>query len=69
MFSSLSYSSFWLQAKSFLVKDEAKRTLDNFCHWAYSKTPRRHSNPERHDIAMYLTRYDIGPAGKSSHTV
>ena len=47
-----------------MVTGDGKRTLDRFCEWA-----NRYKNEDPYyiksfDVALYITRKDIGPAGK-----
>ena len=48
-----------------VVSNNGKATLDKFCYWANGQRPRKEEHPENFDIAIFLTRNEFGPAGKS----
>lgn len=55
-----------LQADDIVVKENAKKTLDRFCQW--TEKHQRPSNPfdsTWYDVAVFLTRENIGPAGNT----
>ena len=52
------------QADSLVVEGEGKRTLDRFCHWVHYQRPSKYPYETSFDMAVYITKKDIGPAGE-----
>ena len=48
-----------------VIKGDGKETLDRFCHWANGEKPKNKNRDEDFDVAVYITREEIGPAGRS----
>ncbi|CAH1113494.1 unnamed protein product [Psylliodes chrysocephalus] len=41
------------------INENAEKTLESFCNWQVKINPKDVTNPNHHDIAVLLTRYDI----------
>jgi hypothetical protein len=48
-------------------EDDAQGTLHKFCGWAMQFKPRGDSYDVDFDMAVYITRKDIGPAGDNTN--
>ncbi|KAG5879484.1 hypothetical protein JTB14_013989 [Gonioctena quinquepunctata] len=42
-----------------IINNDADKTLESFCKWQQTINPKDIENPNHHDIAVLLTRYDI----------
>ncbi|CAH1118875.1 unnamed protein product [Phaedon cochleariae] len=42
-----------------IINQDADKTLESFCKWQQKINPKDIENPNHHDIAVLLTRYDI----------
>ena len=49
------------QQEHVLIKRDAYRTVQRFCEWSMNR--RSPSQSVQHDIAVLLTRENLGPAG------
>lgn len=51
------------QAKEIVSEKTGKSVLDKFCHWINYDHQIQFPHEQTHDLAVYITRRDIGPAG------
>ncbi len=45
------------------MEQQAKSTLERFCSWVHYENQRRYPDSIQYDIATYITRKELGPAG------
>ena len=57
------YSIALPQAEEIVEEKTGKSVLDKFCRWINYEQQLRFPNEQSHDLAVYITRQDIGPAG------
>ena len=59
-----------LQMQSIIDGKKGKDTLQKFCSWSSERwhKAKAHRKRELFDVAVYLTKEDLGPAGKDGNT-
>ena len=62
----MQYCSYLLQQKTIVVANDARRTVEHFCRWAtvQAYNNQYYGGGHKFDVAVYLTRTGLGPAGK-----
>lgn len=52
------------QVRQLVVKGNGRESLDRFCHWSSNEKPKNRNKDEDFDMAVFITKEDIGPAGE-----